>query len=58
MPPIVDPGPWIRARIAEETAPLRAELEAATSASERLRLRARILAVEVRIRRQLSRAKF
>ena len=49
---VVDPGPWIRQRIAEETAPLRAELAAATSTSERFRIRRRILAVEWRIRRQ------
>jgi hypothetical protein len=41
--------------IAEETAPLRAELAAATSAKDRLRLRRRILAVEWRIRRQFRR---
>jgi hypothetical protein len=49
VPHIVDPGPWRRQRIAEETAPLRAELAAATSLAERLRLRRRILAVEARL---------
>ena len=49
---VVDPGPFIRARIAEETAPLRAELAEATTPTERLRIRGRILALEWRIRRQ------
>jgi hypothetical protein len=42
VPHIVDPGPWIRRRIAEETAPLRAELAAEPSLGGRARLRWRI----------------
>lgn len=51
MPNIVDPGPWIRQRIAEETAPLRAQLAQETSATGRLRLRGRIYVTSRRIRR-------
>jgi hypothetical protein len=50
VPHIVDPGPWIRQRIAEETAPLRAELAAATSSRERARLQLQIWRVSLRIR--------
>ena len=52
MPHIVDPGPWIRQRIAEETAPLREELAAEPTLKGRLRLRRRILATEWRLRHQ------
>jgi hypothetical protein len=50
VPPIVDPGPWIRQRIAEETAPLRAELATTTDRWGRLRLRWRIWRAGARIR--------
>jgi hypothetical protein len=51
VPHVVDPGPWIRHRIAEETAPLRAELAAAATRSERVRLRWRIWRTGIRLRR-------
>ncbi len=50
MPHIVDPGPWIRQRIEEETAPLRAELAVEPTATGRLRLRWRILRTSLAIR--------
>jgi len=52
VPPIVDPAPWIRQRIAEETAPLRAELAAATTGKERRRLRWQVWRTSARIRHQ------
>ena len=56
---IVDPGPWIEARVAAETAELRAELAAATTGRERRRLRWRIWRESARIRSALRRgAKF
>jgi hypothetical protein len=50
VPHIVDPGPWIRQRIAEETAPLRAQLAEATSSKDRARLRMQIWRTSARIR--------
>jgi hypothetical protein len=50
VPHIVDPGPWIQQRIAEETAPLRAQLAEASSPRERTRLRWQIWRTSVRIR--------
>ena len=52
MPNVVDPGPWIRQRIAEETAPLRAQLAEATTAKERRRLHWQIWRTSARIRHQ------
>jgi hypothetical protein len=54
VPPIVDPGPWIRQRIAEETAPLRAELAAEPTFAGRSRLRWRIWWTSLRIRRSFG----
>jgi hypothetical protein len=51
VPNIVDPGPWIRERVARETAPLRAELAAATTSGGRLRLRWRIWRTSARLHR-------
>jgi hypothetical protein len=51
VPHVVDPAPWIRQRIAEETAPLRAELAVATTTRDRVRLRWRIWQTSARIRR-------
>jgi hypothetical protein len=51
VPHVVDPGPWIRHRIAEETAPMRAELAAATTRGERVRLRWKIWQTTIRLRR-------
>ena len=54
VPHIVDPEPWLRQRIAEETAPLRKELATATSWSERTRVRLRIWRASARLRRTLG----
>jgi hypothetical protein len=55
VPNIVDPGPWIRQKIAEETKPLRDELATTTSVLARLRLRARIWRTSARVHRTFGR---
>jgi hypothetical protein len=55
MPNIVDPGPWIRERVAQETKPLRDELAATRSRVTRLRLRWRIFRTRARVQRLLGR---
>jgi hypothetical protein len=55
MPNIVDPGPWIRERVAEETKPLRDELATTRSRVTRLRLRWRIMRTTAHLHRVLGR---
>jgi hypothetical protein len=55
VPNIVDPGPWIRQKVAEETRPMREELAATTSRLRRLRIRLRIWRVSARVHRTFGR---
>jgi hypothetical protein len=55
VPDIVDPGPWIRQRVAEETKALREELATTRSFPARVRLRLRIWRISARIHRTFGR---
>jgi hypothetical protein len=51
---IVDPKPWIRARLDEELAPLRQEFAAARGRIERFRIRRKLAAAERKSRRRIG----
>jgi hypothetical protein len=55
VPNIVDPGPWIRQKVADETKLQRDELATTTSHLARLRLRVRIWRTSTRVRRTFGR---